>query len=552
MAQQQILQPKSEYRATALPISDGIACGPAHLVLRESGEYVPRYHIAATEIPKEKARLSYTLEIAANNLNHVIHVVEERVGRVQANIFLAQKMIIQDEALKEEACAIIEKQRLNAETACTEVLDSYESRLLEVDNDYLKDRASDIGEVRRRILEAFRKESGAKEFEHISDADTVEGPRIIVAEELLPGETVALNTTHTAGFLTERGGSASHVAILARAMGIPAVSGIPGLMQRVRPGDHILINGTTGELVINPTRQTLNLYPALGRSFIGPRMQTAPPVPGFNVLANINTAQEVETALAMEAEGIGLYRTEFEFILEDRILTEEEQFERYAHVVRQMNGKPVYMRLADLGGEKAARFLKLPAEDNPALGYRGARLLLGQPELLGAQARAIARASQYGPIHVIYPMIVDEQQFLKLRTLFLQSISDLTAGNLQHGIMFEVPSACICAESLLAEADFGSIGTNDLVQYLYAVDRDNGLVSEEYDSDKPAFWKMVEHIAASAAATHKPLSVCGEMGGQPKYLPKLIAAGIRRVSVSPRLVGLARVTARRAQHLFNA
>ncbi len=541
---------KPEQRLTALPISDGVACAPVRLIMRDSGEYVPRYHIADARVEEEKARLHRALQAAAKSIDKVVALVKERVGEVHANIFLAQKMIVEDAALVREATEKIDKEHINAESASVDVLDSYESKLLELDDDYLKDRASDIGEARRRILEMFRQERKDRDgaLEKPSEEESG-GSRIIVAEELMPGDTVAFNAGNTAGFVTERGGLASHVAILARAMGIPAVSGIPDLLQKIGPDDHVIINGTTGECIINPKRQTLNLYPALGR--LAPKRDvTVPPVPGFQVFGNINTAHEAALARDMGAEGIGLYRTEFEFILADRILNEDEQYERYARVVKDMEGRPVYIRLADLGGDKAARFLNLPAEENPALGYRGARLLLGQPALLRAQARAIARASVHGPVHVIYPMIVDDQQFLKLRARFLQSINDIEAGEIEHGVMFEVPAACICAENLLKVADFGSIGSNDLAQYLLAVDRDNGLVAGDYNPDRQAFWQIIEHIAAAAEQCGKSLSLCGEMGGQPQFLPKLIARNIRCVSVSPRLIGLARVTARRAQHLM--
>ncbi len=538
---------KPEQRLSAMPISDGVACASVRIIMRDSGEYVPRYHVADAHISDERKRLVQALRGASENLDKLIDLVKKRVGAAQANIFLAQKMIVEDEMLAKEAMDKIEKAHLNAEAACVDVLNSYEARLLEIDDDYLKDRASDIGEVRRRILEMLRQDKGGSNKE-VSREEKSDKPCIIVAEELMPGETVALHTGNTAGFLTERGGPASHVAILARAMGIPAVSGVKDLLQKIGPDDHVIINGTTGECIVNPSRQTLNLYPALGR--LAPKRKTiVPPVPGFEVYANINTATEVDAALDMGAEGIGLYRTEFEFILADRILTEDEQFERYAHVVKRMQGRPLYIRLADLGGDKAARFLNLPQEDNPALGYRGSRLLLGQPELFSTQARAIARASKYGPIRVTYPMIVDEQQFLKLRTRFMQSISGIEIGNIEHGVMFEVPAACICAEKILEAADFGSIGTNDLVQYLLAVDRDNGLVAGDYTPDRPAFWKVIEYIANAAEQCGKRLSVCGEMGGQPQHLPKLIARNIKCVSVSPRLIGLARVTARRVQSI---
>ena len=523
-----------------------MACGPARLVFRNSGEYVMRYSIKKQEVPLEQERLKRTLRLAAAELDKVIATVKKRLGEVHANIFAAQKMIILDETLVHSAQEILQAKLVNAEAACVEVLDSFEARLLELDDDYMKDRASDIGEVRRRILDVFRKERGEKDAAPTETPDAPDTPCIVVAEELLPGEAVSFNATNTIGFLTERGGPASHVAILARGMGIPAISGVKDLFQCINPGDRILLNGTTGEFIVNPSQQTLTLFPNVGRSGFM-RLQTAPRVPGFQVFANINAAAEVKLAVDMDAEGIGLYRTEFEFIVADRILSEDEQYERYAQVITQMEGRPVYLRLADLGGDKAARFLNLPREDNPALGYRGARLLLGHPDVLATQARAIARAAAHGPVHVIYPMVVDTQQFLRLRALFLNSISDIkSVDNIKHGVMFEVPAACLCARDILKVADFGSIGTNDLVQYLFAVDRDNGLVSEEYNPDHPAFWSTVGHVATVAGDLNRPLSVCGEMGGQPQYLPNLIARGVRSVSVSPRLIGLARITARRA------
>jgi len=532
-----------------IPISDGIACGPARLIFRDSGEYLVRYSIEKSAVAAEKDRLRRALQLAAKELDNVIDTVGKRIGRVHANIFQAQKMIVLDETLLQESETLIETRLINAEAACIEVLGIYESRLLEVDDDYMKDRASDIGEVRRRILEMFRRERGDEKSTPKEVQAPLEGPCIIVAEELLPGETISFDPLNTAGFLTERGGPASHVAILARGMGIPAISGVESLFTSVKPGDQLFLNGTTGECIINPSRESLNLCPNLGR--LGAiRMQTAPPVPGFPVYANISTAKEVEQAVEMDAEGIGLYRTEFEFIQADRLLSEEEQYERYARVVDKMAGKPVHLRLVDLGGDKAARFLNVPHEENPALGYRGARLLLGQPELLAVQARAIARASQHGPIHVLYPMIIDEQQFQRLRALFMSSILGINAGEIKHGVMFEVPSACISADSLLKAADFGSIGSNDLAQYLFALDRNNGLVSGEYNPDHAVFWKMVEQVAAAATALRRPLSLCGEIAGRPKFLPKLIAHGIYCVSVSPRLIGLARITVRRSANLL--
>jgi phosphotransferase system enzyme I (PtsI) len=254
------------------------------------------------------------------------------------------------------------------------------------------------------------------------------------------------------------------------------------------------------------------------------------------VYANLSVAKQVREAVDQNAEGIGLYRTEFEFFAAKKLLTEDEQVERYSQVLKAMHGRPVYFRMLDLGGDKAADFLEFAEEQNPALGFRGSRLLLGRPELFRTQARALARASRQGRIHVMYPMVIDLFQFRLLRKKFAEETADISQGEIRHGLMFEVPSACLDAEEILKEADFGSLGTNDLIQYLFAVDRDNELVSYDHHPDRKAFWALVRHVAHAARKHRKPLSVCGELAANPVYARKLIAAGIRTLSVSPRAI----------------
>jgi phosphoenolpyruvate-protein kinase (PTS system EI component) len=231
-----------------------------------------------------------------------------------------------------------------------------------------------------------------------------------------------------------------------------------------------------------------------------------------------------------------LYRTEFEFFAAGRILTEEEQLERYASVVRAMGGRHVCFRLLDIGGDKPAPFLDLPREDNPYLGFRGSRLLLGRTDLLRAQARALAGASLLGPVDVMYPMVVDREQFLRLREIFEEATADLPAGQLRHGVMFEVPSACLVARELLEAAQFASIGTNDLIQYLFAVDRNNELVADDYTPDRPVFWTVLGQIAAAAQATGRTVSLCGEAASNVRLLPKFMKLGLTTLSVSPRFI----------------
>ena len=533
-----MIEDSRETRLTGLPISDGVALGKVCLFREHRHDSLPEIRIKGEQITAEHGRLHVALEIAREQLDEVIHDVAERIGKSEAAIFSAQKMILQDRSLIDEMREIIERKRINSEAAVTRVLDEREARILEVDSEYIKERATDIGEVRRRILDALRDK--APSLVCAGGAHCLLGrDRLVVAVELTPSLTVELDTERTLGFVTERGGPTSHAAILARALGVPAVSGVENIHGLIPCGTVLLVSGTTGEVIVWPTEQTVAEH---AQSLTEHQRQVVPvdPVDGLQVMANISLAGEVAEAVAVKAEGIGLYRTELEFMAADRLLTEDEQFERYASVVRAMNGRPVSIRLLDLGADKAVGFLDLPKEPNPSLGLRGARLLLARPELLRTQARAIARASAIGPMSVLYPMIVDCQQFLALRRIFLDGVSDLPTENIKHGVMFEVPSACLEAEEILRVADFGSIGTNDLVQYLFAVDRDNDLVARDHDPDKPAFWFLIDLMIEAAHRTGRPLSVCGEAVRDLRLLRRFMDAGVSCFSVSPRLTPVLR------------
>jgi phosphotransferase system enzyme I (PtsI) len=476
-------------------------------------------------------------------MDAIVSEVTERLGPGHANIFVAQKMMMEDEILLGEFIQVIECERLNAESAVEKTFDTYAVLLDQVEDVYMRERTADINEVRYRLLDMLREsrdETGKMVL--LDHRLTFEDNRIVVAEELTPSETILLDTEHTVGFITEKGGRASHAAILARGLGIPAVSGVQNVLGLLRDGTEVLLNGASGEIIIAPSKRTLELYPAI-RRVRAPELHAVAPVANLTVLANISRAEEVGSADAVQAEGIGLYRTEFECLSAGRLLTEDEQYDRYAHVAKVMKGRPVFIRLLDFGGDKPASFLDLPREDNPCLGLRGARLLQERVELLIPQVRALARASRHGAISVMYPMIVDLNQFLILRELIRQQIADIDGAALSHGVMFEVPSACLEADDILDAADFGCIGSNDLVQYLFAVDRNNSLVAGDYQPDRPVLWRLIQGIADAARRSGKPLSLCGEIGAQPQYLPRLMACGINTVSVSPRLIGLARRTA---------
>jgi phosphotransferase system enzyme I (PtsI) len=535
----------NEIHLRGIAVSEGVVLGRVFVVERAPHDAIPLYKVPDADIEAEQQRLRHALEVCGWHLGELIDRVRERIGEAQAGIFVAQKLMVEDPVLVAQMMDTVATDHLNAEAAVDKTLDSYEALLLEVDDEYLKDRASDIGEIRRRLLDTLSKPDGEARGP-ARQMFELEEPRIIVAEELTPGETVSLDTSMCIGFVTERGGKASHAAILARALGIPAVSGIKGIHTMLSHGQEVLLNGNTGELVLWPSAETLRTAPGARRS-LAATPKAVDPVDAIQVYANISLCQEIDQALTAKAEGIGLYRTEFECFAADRLLSEDEHYERYRRVVEAMDGKPVYIRLLDFGADKTAHFFDIPKEENPCLGYRGARLLHNEPEVLIKQARGIARASKHGPIHVIYPMIVDLTQFIILREMFRQNCADIDQGEVIHGVMFEVPSACLAAREILEVAEFGSIGTNDLIQYLFAVDRNNGLVAYDYGPDRTVFWNLVEQIAAAGRELGRPVSVCGEIGGQAQYLPKLLDAGVRCVSVSPRLIGVARLAGLRYQ-----
>lgn len=524
----------SETRFVGLPISPGLALSQVCLFNDRRHEGLKVYRIAADGVRYEQARLRKAIELADRGLRDLSARVAERIGAPEAAIFDVQRTILSDAGLSREIEAMIANRRLNAEAAVARALDSYETRLRELGDPYLRERATDIGEIRRRLLDALGNMGSSLRCwtqEHCRRGTN----RIIVAEELTPSLTVELDAEHIMGFVSERGGPTSHAAILARALGIPAVSGIKGARELLACGTELLLDGNSGEVIIWPEEQTLARRHCVQNSRPVPPQPVAP-VQGITVMANISRVDEVVDALGMQAEGIGLYRTEFEFLAAERLLDEEEQAARYASVVRAMAGRPVYFRLLDIGGDKEAPFFDLPREDNPYLGLRGSRLLLGRPDLLGPQARALARASVHGPVHVIYPMIVEVEQFLRLRRLFMEAIADISAGPIFHGVMFEVPAACLQAREVLEAADFGSIGTNDLIQYLFAADRNNERVAYDCSPDRPVFWSLIRGIVEAAEQTGRPLSVCGELAGDPRYLSRLREIGIRSVSVAPRAI----------------
>ncbi len=532
----------NETRYTGLAISPGVVLAKVCLFKQKKHNTMPSYEVSGRGIDREKARLLKARDVVIQRLDELTSTVTDRIGPAEAGIFVAQKMMLQDPVLCDEMNEAIDD-GANAERALTITLDRYENQLAQLDDEYIKERANDLGELKRRLLDVLCDTSPS--FQCTTDSKCRRGnDRIVVTEELTPSIAMDVEGNGLLGFVTERGGKTSHAAILAKALGIPAVSGITDIHNQIPCGTEVLLNGTTGELVVRPSAETK----ADAASLIVERkaIEAVEPVRQFTVMANISTAAEAKLAMDMQAEGVGLYRTEFEFFAAGGTLDEDQQYESYANAARIMEGRPIYFRMLDLGADKPLEELKLPIEDNPAMGCRGARLLLRRPDLMRPQARALARVSRDAPVHVMYPMIAGLSQFRTLKQAFEEMTSDIDSGKIRHGIMFEVPSACMEAQALLEEADFASIGSNDLIQYFFAVDRNNSIVSDDYRQDYDVFWRLLANLSLAADLAGKPLSICGELASDVQYTGRLMASGIRTVSVSSRRISDVRQAAAKA------
>ena len=523
---------EDEIRLQGLGLSPGIIVARVCLYNDTKHEKLPEETVSTLGFTSEKSRFDSAVKTVIEQLDRLQKTVAIKLGRAEAEIFAAQKMIVADP----ESLKMINQELLdgyNAETAVYRTFDYFESQLLELDDAYMNERASDIGEIKRRLLDVLSDTRPAFQCA-ISEKCRHGRDRIVIASQLTPTMSVDMETDRILGFVIEHGSEMSHAAILARAIGIPAVSGIPNIQNMVPCSTEVMINGDSGEVIIHPSESTkqgmdITAKPAIPQGVVAP-------IQSLQVMANISVAADAKHAKDMEAEGIGLYRTEFEFFTKNRLLEEDEQFDLYRQVMEQMDGLPVYFRLIDIGADKTSPIFNLPPEENPALGNRGARLLLKRPDLLKNQARALVRASAYGNLKVLYPMITSYDQFEQLKANFNKQTSDLDNSKISHGVMFEVPSACLDADRLLESADFASIGTNDLVQYMFAVDRNNEDVASDYSYDNSIFWSLLEMLAKAAKAHNKPLSLCGELASNPNMVPRLISIGINTVSMNARQI----------------
>ena len=512
-----------------VPASPGLAIGPLRFFKRS------KYVVEATakDLDAEKTHLREAVAAAHVQLNDLYQEVKARSGAGQASIFLAHAEFLDDPDMLQAVEAQIES-GASAGWAWQQVIEERVNELKKVDDPLIATRAVDLGDVGSRVLSflAHRIEEGP-----LMPA----GPVILLAEDLTPSDTAGLDPAFVLGFCTAGGGPTSHSAIIARALGIPAVVGAgPALLSQAEGGEAIL-DGNRGNLYVAPSPTTLAAARGARQAMEGQReaeklrcYEPALMTDGHRVevVANIGRAEEAAQAVNAGGEGVGLLRTEFLFLDRTSPPTEEEQFAAYYEMVKALNGLPLIIRTLDIGGDKAAPYLDMPAEENPFLGVRGIRLCLARPELFRAQLRAIYRAAEYGPVRIMFPMVSTLEDLEAAKVIAAEVRWELEAKAVEIGIMIEVPSAVVMAEELAQEVDFFSIGTNDLTQYVLAMDRGHPILAKQADGLHPAVLRMVDRTVQAATAAGKWVGVCGGIAGDPKGAAILVGLGVVELSVS--------------------
>jgi phosphoenolpyruvate-protein phosphotransferase len=512
-----------------VPASPGLAVGPLRYL--KLSKFV--FEATAKDPEAEKLRLRQAIEAARAQLNDLYEEVKDRTGAGKASIFLAHAEFLDDPDLEQDVVAQIEDGS-SAGWAWQHVVEQRVAELQKVDDPLIAARAVDLGDVGNRVLRFLA--------HHLAEEPTMPAePVILVAEELTPSDTAGLDPALVLGFCTAGGGPTSHSAIIARALGIPAIVGAgPALLHQPEGGVAIL-DGNRGNLYVEPSPATLASAQKAQQSLAELReaeklrcYEPAMMTDGYRVevVANIGRVSEAEQAVNAGGEGVGLLRTEFLFLERANPPSEEEQFDAYREMVQALNGLPLIIRTLDIGGDKRVPYLNMPAEDNPFLGVRGIRLCLARPELFRTQLRAIYRASEYGPVKIMFPMISTLEDLEAAKTVAAEVRWDVGADLVDIGMMIEVPSAVLMADQFAQEADFFSIGTNDLTQYTLAMDRLHPMLAKQADGLHPAVLRMVDQTVQAATAAGKWVGVCGGIAGDPKGAAILAGLGVTELSVA--------------------
>ena len=524
---------------SGIPASPGIVFGKA-LVLKEEKIVLDMQKIKDSQVDEEIARFYAGREATVEQLNSIKERAYQSLGEEKAAIFEGHLMILEDEELEEEIIDYLRSNHVNAAVATNVVIDQQVAILSEIDDEYLKERAGDIRDIGNRLIKNIL-------GMHIVDLGEINEEAILVAYDLTPSETAQLNLDKVLGFVTDIGGRTSHTSIMARSLELPAIVGTNNVTELVNTGDFLILDALNNVVYVNPSQEDIQRLKALQAKLADEKAELAKlkDLPALtldghrvDVVANIGTIRDIEGAERNGAEGVGLYRTEFLFMDRDQLPTEEEQFIAYKDVVEAMNGNLVILRTMDIGGDKELPYLDLPKEMNPFLGWRAIRIALDRREILNAQLRAVLRASAYGKLAVMFPMIISVEEIRELKSVIeelkveLRNEGKVFDENIQIGVMVETPSAAVNAKFLAKEVDFFSIGTNDLTQYTLAVDRGNELISHLYNPMSPSVLSLIKQVIDASHAEGKWTGMCGELAGDERATVLLLGMGLDEFSMS--------------------
>jgi phosphoenolpyruvate-protein phosphotransferase (PTS system enzyme I) len=534
-----------------IAVSPGIAVARAYCVDSVLARREPQV-LNAAAVSAEVARFDAACQSVALEMDATIARVSAQLGEDEADIFRGHRQLLRDPTLVSKVKSSILNRRLDVRSALHELLDEYTALFARIEDDYLKERMADIRDVVARIIAQLS----------LNEAPTCltgDEPVILVAPEILPSQALLLEKFHVVGIITEAGGSTGHAAILARSMGIPSVSGLRGILKQVVTGDLLALDGRVGSVFLKPDREVEAVYRKAAREYVhmrdklvANRDQDAVTSDGTKIelLANVNSVHDAEAACRTGATGVGLYRTEYLFLTHPSVPTEEEQYATYKAVIEASPNRKVTIRTLDIGGDKLVPYFGHEREANPFMGWRSIRITSSYPEFFQTQLRAILRAGVHGDISLLFPMISTLEEVRILRRMVGETMAQLKRGGIAFaekvplGIMLEVPAAALAIHSLLLEVDYISIGSNDLIQYVMAADRDNPKVAHLCEPFSPPLFRLLRYVLKACDRQNKPATLCGEMAGRPRCFLPLLGMGLRRFSMSPAFVPTIKEVAR--------